>query len=121
MKVEVSNGDIVDKVSILFIKKNRILDEDKLKNIELEYDILLGCMSGLGIGIDSQVFLDLVTCNTIIWDDEELLRETKEDINLVAALARSIHTANDKRAVIKREININTKSTIIEEKSYKGM
>jgi len=117
MKVEVSNGEIVDKMTILMIKSEKTLDTDKLENITREIDCLSECV-GL-IGAPEELFNSLMHVNRLLWDVEDRLRECEADKRFDSVfidLARSVYSLNDRRARIKREINIVTNSMIIEEK-----
>jgi len=119
MEIEVSNGEIVDKVTILEIKKINITDVSKLININKELDYLSSVMLDLGI-IDSD-YKELYDVNKQLWDVEDLLRvkEKKKEFDLeFIELARKVYYLNDSRAEIKKNINIKTKSNFVEEKSY---
>lgn len=120
MKVEVSNGEILDKLSILEIKLEKIKDENKLKNIQGEYNILKN--TSKEIVFDTNIYEKLLNVNNRLWNIEDKLREKerkKEFDTEFIELARSVYFTNDERADIKRKINIETKSKLIEEKSYK--
>lgn len=122
MKIEVSIGEIVDKLSILRIKKNNITDSDKLANVTKEYDYLYDIIFD-ELRVSEDDFLNLVSINEKLWDIEDLLRD-KESIKSFDQdfidLARSVYYTNDKRAEIKKEINIKYGSLFVEEKSYKN-
>jgi len=121
MKVEVSIGELVDKVSILSIKSKRIMDKNKLANIQKEYSILARSMQESGISEASHDFKRLKEINLKLWDIEDRIRTKearKEFDDQFIALARSVYFANDERAAIKREINLKYGSGIIEEKEY---
>lgn len=121
MKIEVSIGELVDKVSILSIKLKKIKNEDKLKNIRKEYDILKSAMEKSGINVESDQFKELESINLILWDIEDRIRvkeSRKEFDEDFIELARKIYYNNDKRSEIKREINIKYGSNLIEEKEY---
>ena len=122
IKIEVSYGEIVDKLNIFEIKREDVLDPEKSKNIENEYKYLLPVVED-GIKIDrrSKIYLDLLETNRILWDIEDKIREKerkKEFDSDFIDLARSVYFTNDKRATIKKEINILTGSRFIEEKLY---
>jgi len=119
MKIEVSNGEIVDKVTILEIKKINITDVNKLININKELDYLSSVMLEFG-DIDSE-YKELYCVNKQLWDVEDLLRvkEKKKEFDLdFIELARKVYYLNDSRAELKKNINIKTKSNFFEEKSY---
>ena len=121
MKVEVSNGELVDKVSILWIKKSRVKDEKKLININKEYDELYGTMRHLGIGENDPDFRKLIEVNGKLWDIEDKIRRKeakKEFDDEFIELARSVYFNNDERFAIKNSINMRTDSNLREEKEY---
>jgi hypothetical protein len=120
VKIEVSIGEIVDKLSILTIKKERILDENKLKNVILEYDYLYDVVfNQLEINIDD--FNSLYKINEKLWNIEDNIRYFERNNifdNRFIEVARSVYLTNDKRSEIKKEINIKYGSKFVEEKSY---
>jgi hypothetical protein len=121
MKIEVSIGEIVDKLSILRIKKNNISDSEKLKNVTTEYDYLYSIVFN-ELKIEESDFYNLVLINEKLWDIEDKLRDKERDKsfdNDFIELARSVYFTNDKRAEIKKEINLKYGSLFVEEKSYK--
>jgi DNA helicase HerA-like ATPase len=120
MKIEVSNGEIIDKLTILRIKSERISDQDKLGNIMKEYDELKAQASSI-LSQDDPLYKALYDINNELWVIEDNIRELerKKDFGReFIETARSVYFKNDKRAEIKREINIKTSSGFIEEKSY---
>jgi hypothetical protein len=121
MKIEVSIGEIVDKLSILRIKKNNITDSDKLENVNKEYDYLYEIVFD-ELRVSEDDFLSLASINEKLWVIEDDLRDKEmvnEFDNDFIELARSVYYTNDKRAEIKKEINIKYGSLFVEEKSYK--
>ena len=124
MNIEVSHGEIVDKLTILQIKKENITDPIKLDNIVKEYDYLLSVVENdLGISIESPEYLELLSINKELWVIEDDIRDKeriKEFDDEFINLARNVYKQNDKRALLKREINRILISELIEEKSYKG-
>ena len=122
MKIEVSTGEIVDKYTILTIKKANIKEEDKLYNVEKELNYLSGVLLELGIPSDESLLTDLIRVNKNLWDVEDRLRNCERDKIFdehFVQLARSVYRLNDKRAHIKKEINTKYKSELVEEKSYR--
>jgi len=120
MKIEVSIGEIVDKLSILKIKKNNITDESKLFNIITEYDYLYDVVFNQS-KIESDDFNNLLLVNESLWKIEDDIRDKERDKVFdteFIELARSVYTTNDKRAEIKKEINLKYGSLFVEEKSY---
>ena len=120
MKIEVSNGEIVDKLTILQIKLERIKDEKKQRNIKKEKDELSTTAAAI-MKTSDPLYKALYEVNCELWDIEDHIRdlERKKDFGEdFITTARSVYLMNDKRAEIKRQININTSSGLIEEKSY---
>ncbi|HOK25602.1 MAG TPA: DUF6165 family protein [Bacteroidales bacterium] len=120
MKIEVSNGEIIDKLTILMIKLERIKDEEKLANIRKEYEMLREAAE-LVISLDDPLVKALYQVNSELWDIEDHIRELERRKDFgddFINTARSVYFKNDRRAELKREINIKTSSGLIEEKSY---
>jgi len=121
MKIDVSIGELVDKVSIVSIKLEKIKNPDKLKNIKKEYNLLYASMKNIGISKDSEDFKNLVRINLKLWDIEDKIRikeANQEFDDDFIQLARSVYFENDKRAEIKKQINLAFDSDLIEEKEY---
>jgi hypothetical protein len=120
MKIEVSNGEIIDKLTIIQIKLERITDENKLANLQKEYKLLLEAASDI-IDTSDELYIKLYNVNCELWDIEDHIRDlerNKDFGNDFVETARSVYVKNDLRSEIKREINIKTSSGLIEEKSY---
>jgi hypothetical protein len=120
MKIEVSNGEIIDKLTIIQIKLERIKDKGKLFNLQREYDELINVSSTI-LSTSDQLYSALYEVNCELWDIEDRIRDLERKKNFgdeFVATARSVYFKNDKRSEIKREINIKTSSGLIEEKSY---
>jgi hypothetical protein len=120
MKIEVSNGEIIDKLTIIQIKLERIKDPAKLKNLQKEYDELNKMASSI-LGTSDPSYRALYKVNCELWDIEDHIRDLerrKEFGDDFISTARSVYFKNDKRAEIKKEINIRTDSGLFEEKSY---
>jgi len=120
MKIELSNGEIIDKLTILQIKLERIKDSEKIRNIRKEYDELAKSASSI-MKTDDPLYLALYRINSELWDIEDHIRdlERRKDFgDDFIATARSVYFKNDSRAEIKREINVRTSSGLTEEKSY---
>jgi len=115
MRIEVSKGELIDKITILEIKDERMKDEEKLKNIRHELDVLQK------YEFESSLKEDLKQVNNTIWDLEDGIRnlEKVEDFGTdFIDKARNIYKFNDERARIKKLINLEQGSDIVEEKSY---
>jgi len=119
MQIEVSIGEVVDKWTILSIKALNITDKDKLVNVFKERNYLNGV-------INPEILHDpltdmLLEVNKALWKVEDLLRDFERASSFgeeFIDLARSVYKLNDKRAHIKKEVNIKYGSDFIEEKSY---
>jgi hypothetical protein len=120
MKIEVSNGEIIDKLTILQIKLERIKDEAKQINLRKEFNELSKVTKTI-ISTSDVLYKSLYGVNCELWDIEDHIRdlERRKDFGVdFIATAREVYIKNDKRSEIKRGINIKTSSGLIEEKSY---
>jgi len=120
MKIEVSIGEIVDKLSILRIKKENIVDEQKLRNVLTEYEYLYDIVFS-ELQVSTADFQSLHAVNSVLWKIEDLIRLKEKDKqfdNSFIELARSVYQTNDERAELKKQINIKYGSKFVEEKSY---
>jgi hypothetical protein len=121
LKIDISTGELVDKVTILAIKLEKVSDLLKVENIRKEYKLLLKPMTDCGIGTDSEEFLTLKEVNLELWEIEDRIRikeaEKAFDSEFID-LARSVYFTNDRRAEIKKRINLATGSELVEEKEY---
>jgi hypothetical protein len=120
MKIEVSNGEIIDKLTILQIKLDRISEESKLINLRKEFDVLKSAALKI-LNMEDPLYMALYKVNCDLWEIEDRIRdlERRKDFGgEFVQTARSVYFKNDKRSEIKREINIKTSSGLIEEKSY---
>jgi len=121
--VEVSVGELLDKISILEIKKEKIKDPEKLKFINNEYNVLKAQLNQ-NIKSDNKLdvlFKSLKEINSKLWviEDDKRLCEKNSDFNeKFIKLSRDVHFLNDDRAKIKLEMNEHTGSTIKEIKEY---
>ena len=125
MKVEVSNGELLDKISILELKLLKIEDKKKLVNIQNEFDELNPLCVVLFETFGSELqnlYLKLSNINGQLWDIEDWIRDCEREKRFdeeFIQLARSVYVTNDRRSEVKKEINILTGSGLVEEKSYK--
>jgi hypothetical protein len=120
MKIEVSNGEIIDKLTIIQIKLERIKDEAKLSNLRKEYDELKKAVASI-LSIEDPLYKALYDVNCELWDIEDHIRDLERSKDFgedFVQTARAVYIRNDKRSEVKREINIKTASGFIEEKSY---
>jgi hypothetical protein len=123
ISVPIALGELIDKITILEIKEERIADESKRRNIRNELKLLRDVRDG-AVAQDEvmrQLTDRLKKVNEQIWDLEDTIRncERTDDFGqLFLTTARQIYRTNDQRAALKRDINLNFGSSIIEEKSY---
>lgn len=120
---KISIGELLDKLSILEIKKNKIKNKEKLNYIEDEYNILYSLSSKFLLDLTvSDFYKELSFINNELWDIEDSIRikETNREFDSVFIdLARKVYITNDKRFEIKDKINKQTNSSIQEQKGYK--
>jgi hypothetical protein len=122
--VEISPGEMIDKITILLIKSERIKDEVQLANVRHELGVLSEKMDKdipRSPNLDVLVS-ELKSVNEALWGIEDDIRDcerAEEYSQLFIDLARSVYITNDKRADLKRDINLLLGSRIMEEKSYK--
>ena len=125
MKVEISNGELLDKITILELKLLKIKDKEKLINIQKEFDTLNPLTQKLFEKYDGQLqnhYLELAKINGQLWDIEDWIRDCEHEKRFdkeFVELARSVYITNDKRCEVKKLINLITSSGLVEEKSYK--
>ena len=122
MQIEVSNGEIIDKLTVIQIKLERIKDEAKLVNLRKEFEVLSQVASKI-IQTDSPLYQSLYKVNCELWDIEDHIRDLERNKDFgedFINTARSVYIKNDERSRIKREINLTTSSSLIEEKSYEA-
>jgi hypothetical protein len=122
--VPVSPGELLDKITILRIKSERIADAQKLANVRRELALLeqtwrAARVSEAGLAAEEAA---LQRVNGELWEIEDRIREHEAQRRFDAAfieLARQVYRRNDERAAIKKRINVALHATIIEEKSYR--
>ena len=123
MKVDLPLGDVVDKITILRIKNERILDPAKRENVARELAVLVRAWTDAGHpAVDSlEDYAALADVNERLWVVEDELREHERRGDFgpeFVRLARSVYHLNDRRAARKRSINAALGSVLVEEKSY---
>jgi len=125
ISVPVSYGELIDKITILEIKSERIKDSAKLVNVRVELDLLNGTWAAAAASRTDIAAErgELRAVNEALWDIEDRIR-VKEKAKAFDAefieLARSVYIRNDERATVKRAINDKLGSTLVEEKSYES-
>jgi hypothetical protein len=124
MKIEVSIGEVVDKITILQIKKEKISDCTKLAHIEKELKILSETLMSSNIPVPQELIDKLKDINLQLWDAEDIIRDSENKKNFDSEFvkcARLDASLNDKRFLVKNEINNVCESNIKEQKSYEGL
>lgn len=122
MKIDISNGELLDKLSILEIKLEKIKDPAKRININSEY-LLLKPLADTLLPMVGGQFKSLMDVNRLLWEIEDTIRDLERNQDFGAEFihtARQVYRYNDERAHIKKEINRITNSGLVEEKSYAG-
>jgi hypothetical protein len=122
--VPISPGELLDKITILRIKAQRMTDPAKLANVRHELELLeqtwrASAQAGVDVSGEER---ELETVNAKLWDIEDDIREKESQRSFDARfidLARAVYINNDERAAIKRRVNQKLGSKIVEEKSYK--
>jgi hypothetical protein len=120
----ISVGELIDRITILRIKREKIGAAPARANIERELDLLVEIRARSSLGTSSFAVLEeeLFQVNGQLWEIEGELRGLEQENNFgsrFVELARSVYRLNDRRSVLKRRINEVTGSTIVEEKSYR--
>lgn len=122
ISIPISVGELLDKLSILHIKKDKIQDSDKVKKVKIEYELLYTISEPfLGIKEFFNLYDDLIKTNSELWEIEDKLRifEKQKLFNQeFIELARAVYYTNDERFEIKNKINVISNSEIQEQKSY---
>jgi hypothetical protein len=125
LRVPISPGELLDKLTILRIKAERIAEPAKRANVARELALLEAAWreSIPGAADLREEEAALARVNAALWEVEDALRERESaqrfDAEFVA-LARSVYRHNDERAALKRRVNVKLGSPLIEEKSYRG-
>ena len=123
IQVPVSPGEVLDKITILEIKSERISDVGKLANVKRELELLQTSWRQSVVEDDTvrRIHDELKTINEALWEIEDDIRDkerAREFDQVFIDLARSVYVTNDQRANAKKELNIYLGSEIVEEKSY---
>jgi len=123
VSVEIAPGELIDKITILEIKMERMTDPEKLENVRLEWKVLAASRDE---NLAPSPELDAITAklksvNEQLWEIEDDIRDLERNKDFgdkFVELARSVYITNDKRAAFKRDINMLLGSRLVEEKSY---
>ena len=124
MKIEVSIGEVIDKITILQIKQEKIKDKNKLKYISEELETLSNSLKSENVSVPSEMVSELKRINLELWEAEDIIRdcENRQDFgDDFVMCARLDAILNDKRFLAKNKINNYSNSVIKEQKSYEGL
>ena len=121
--VEIAPGELIDKITILEIKSERIAAADKLINVRVELDVLAAARdAAMAASAElAELTAQLKQVNEALWEIEDAIRDCERGQDFgpkFIELARSVYHSNDRRAALKRQINELLGSKLIEEKSY---
>tara|TARA_R110000744_G_scaffold137745_1_gene248372 strand:- start:1705 stop:2079 length:375 start_codon:yes stop_codon:yes gene_type:complete len=123
LKIEVSNGEIFDKLSILEVKSQKITDNLKLQYVNKEHQYLKQVVSMIDFSLDAEAYKKLRDINFQLWDIEDEIRLKEEQADFgdrFIELSRLIYILNDERFRLKKKINIETGSDFHEQKGHKA-
>ena len=121
--IPISPGELLDKITILQIKAERIADPVKVANVKAELDMLSKVWSET-VEVDSEITAltaELRSVNAALWEIEDDIRDEERGKRFgerFIELARAVYVTNDERANAKKKVNLHLNSTIVEEKSY---
>ncbi|MCP4982098.1 MAG: hypothetical protein GY935_16605 [Gammaproteobacteria bacterium] len=123
IKIPMSPGEILDKITILQIKSERITDPAKVANVKTELDMLSKVWNE-AVEADAEInalTAELKSINEALWEIEDDIRDEERSKRFgerFIELARAVYVTNDERANTKKKVNLHLNSTIVEEKSY---
>jgi len=122
MNIPTSLGELVDKITILEIKKSMIKDYTKLKYVESELELLSSILNESSVEIPEILHQKLYAINLSLWNTEDEIRKKESRLDFgdnFIELARSVYQTNDMRSLVKRQITELDKNSVIQEqKSY---
>ena len=123
IQIPISPGELLDKITILQIKAERISDADKVANVKTELDLLTRVWDD-AVEMDDtlrDLTAELKSINEALWEIEDDIRDEERNKRFgerFIELARAVYVTNDDRAAAKKKVNLHLNSTIVEEKSY---
>ena len=122
MNIPTSLGELVDKITILNIKKSMIKDSTKLKYVESEFDLLSSILNESSVEVPEILHQKLYAINLSLWNIEDEIRKKESRLefgNEFIELARSVYQTNDMRSLVKQQITELDKNSVVQEqKSY---
>jgi hypothetical protein len=124
MKIDVSIGEVVDKITILQIKQEKITDEVKAFHVTTELKLLQETLNESEITIPTEMIDELKQINQTLWDTEDIIREKERNHQFddeFVKHARLDAKLNDKRFLVKNKINQHCNSLVKEQKSYEDL
>ena len=125
IQVPVSPGEVLDKITILEIKSERMADPEKLANVRIELKLLRESWAAAvpGDEVTHALHTELKKINETLWEIEDDIRDkerAKQFDKEFTQLARAVYTTNDRRSELKKKLNQHLGSKIVEEKSYQA-
>jgi peptidoglycan hydrolase CwlO-like protein len=123
IRIPISPGELLDKITILQIKAERINDPAKVANVKTELD-MLSKVWNKAVEVDAEISAltaELKSVNEALWEIEDDIRDEERNKQFgerFIELARAVYVTNDERANAKKKVNLHLNSTIVEEKSY---
>ena len=123
MIIEVSDSELLDKLSILEVKKQKLTDPEKLKYVQHEFEHLSLKANTLDYSLDDESYVRLREINFLLWDIEDEIRakgDAEEYDDRFIQLSKSIYELNDERFRVKNAINKKTQSFFQEQKGHKN-
>jgi peptidoglycan hydrolase CwlO-like protein len=123
IRIPISPGELLDKITILQIKAERINDPAKVANVKTELD-MLSKVWNKAVEVDAEISAltaELKSVNEALWEIEDDIRDQERNKQFgerFIELARAVYVTNDERANAKKKVNLHLNSTIVEEKSY---
>ena len=123
IQIPISPGELLDKITILQIKAERMTDPAKVANVKTELDMLSKVWSE-AVAADAEITAltaELKAVNEALWEIEDDIRDEERDKRFgerFIELARAVYVTNDERANAKKKVNLHLNSNIVEEKSY---
>lgn len=122
LEIPISHGDLIDRITILSIKLERLSGASK-RDVQKEHGLLSARRDAARLVVDPQLELQLLQVNQSLWQVEDALRDCEQRGSFTdefIQLARQVYQLNDQRAALKLQINLQTGSGLIEIKSYQN-
>ena len=123
MKIEVSNGELFDKLSILEVKNKKLSNTNKIEYVKKEYKYLQEVANDVDFSLKDETYTKLRDINFRLWDIEDEIRLKEDELDFgprFIELSRLIYKLNDERFRLKNKINVQTNSNFKEQKGHKN-